>query len=493
MANVTVRPNATVSNTGALTGGATAHAVLADDSDASYVTLDSTSAALRVSFPSPSYTGTLTSQTIRVRAAQDSIGSIQTTAYETATQIGYDNRVFSTTITTVTVLSGLSGNPDNTEVKVGRSSSGGNRRIYEVFLDTYYSAPAGLNVTAPTGTITTALPDVEWEPGLDAGGGPQTYYEVKIFTDAVHDAGGFDPSTSTVNQTSGQVASADTTYTLVTPLTDGVWHAYVRVAQTIGGVDTWTAWDSVEFTADVPALPGNPTVNATGNNTEGWIEIDLDDSGGAAAATHFQVQVSTDAGATYSNLRTVEGGGLIAADGSGDATAYDFDTASGETGYYRARAIAAGAYSAWVTDTASWTGELWRLKHPTNPDLNMAIAVTDVMSARGHSRSARSSSQQPLGATYPVVISDTRGPKTGQLVLRLDSDSERDALDALLDSAVPILIQSRPTDAWEDRWVVIGDTDRELVFDKAWCELTYETLPWTEVERPEDDLEAWPS
>lgn len=265
----TLRPTSTTSNTGTLTGGATAHGVLADDSDASYVTLTAAPQTTLLGLGDLTLPAgaVIKSVALRSRIAETGAGSPELEA--TLDPAGSDPNVTGrsgfinwTTPTTVTLVTDSS--PDFTDSGIDGATllltnarSSGEVRAYEAYVDVTYVALPVPNVTAPTDPVTTTnRPVVIWSNTLDTDGGPQTRYEVRVFTAAQYGAGGFDPDTSSAIDESGIVSSAATTWQGADLLPDDTYRAYVRVAQTVNGVLHWSDWDFIQFdvTVELPAV-----------------------------------------------------------------------------------------------------------------------------------------------------------------------------------------------------------------------------------------------
>lgn len=507
MATTTVRPNATTVDDSdwARTGGSTKHGVLADDSDSTYITSSSSSDSyIWFAFPSPSLPGgaVLVRYQPRIRIRRE-------TSSEIVNVVGYvgaapssqsapsSGDVIFTYMTTVTWSSLTTVTPGagaySASVPYVRIGDTGKYavRVSELYLDAIYAAQPTLNVILPTGTISTAVPTIQWDGTFDGDGGPQTTFQVKLYDATTHGAfGSVDPDATTPYLASGSVSSSNSQWTVSQALGEDTYRAYVRVAQTVNGSLHWSAWDSIEFTVDVDS-PGDPTFTATGENDEGRVLLELDDNAGAATTDHFQVQVDLDG--AWTDLRTPEGGGLVTNTG-GTVEAYDVDAGNGETRSYRARAVSDGtAFSDWVTDSASWSSNTTWLKHVSDPDLNIEVTIRSYPILR---TAARNQAFQPLGRADAVVLSDSvRGLKTGEITFYIESGGRTalDAIDALLATNDPILIQCPP--AWDepDRWVTFGDHERSRVIDSGTKTARFDSLPWTEVAAPEADLENWPS
>ena len=96
---------------------------------------------------------------------------------------------------------------------------------------TYVTIPI-VDVIAPTGTITDdTTPAVHWTRSFDTDGGSQTHYQVQIK----------DAWTDEVVSESGILPGEDTSWQSTTTLPDDNYEASVRVAQTVNGVQHWSA------------------------------------------------------------------------------------------------------------------------------------------------------------------------------------------------------------------------------------------------------------
>lgn len=504
----TLRPTGTTSNTGALTGGATAHAVLSDDSDATYVTFDTVGEAFRVTL------GDLTlpsGAVIKGVAARIRSGLSSAGASDTAITVSYAHPVdpptgiapsssYAITWASIQTITGPSfsasgitdSNVDGEYINVvlATLTVGRNARIYEAYFDATYVEVPEVSADAPTGTVSdTNLPDVEWSNTLDSDGGAQTTFEVKVYTDAEYGAGGFDPDTSTPTATSGITTSSSTTWQVDETLPDDTYRAYVRVAQTVNGVLHWSDWDFTEFTISV-ALPAAPTFTATADNANGRITLAFDDNAGSATTDVFELQRSLDGGTTWETVRQLDAGYLTPSGGT--ASVYDYEAPNGTTRNYRGRALHnySGVYaaSAWVTDSEAWSSATWWLKHPHQPTLNASVTVREFPAV---ARAGRQGVFQPLGASYPVVVTDTRQSREGSVILRSDSFDDQDELDDLIDTGDTLLLQGPATAGWH-AYIKVTNHERARTFNGQGASMVFEALSFVEVDSPTGDVVAWP-
>jgi hypothetical protein len=262
------------------------------------------------------------------------------------------------------------------------------------------------------------------------------------------------------------------------------------VAQTVNGALHWSAWGSgtagsfSTFTVSI-ARPGVPTMTLTSQSASGRIQVELNDNG-ATSTELFETQVSNN-GTTWVNLRTAEGNGYSAPSG-GTATEFDYEAPMASTRYFRTRGIhiypgfvfAASAWSA--TQTSSWTSTLWWVKPLNDPTLSRTVTVRSQPTS---TRVARQGIFQPVGAQNPIAVIDKRAAPSGQIVFRFTSDSDRNAFEAIADDSSVVLIQA-PAGVidWPDRYVALGDYERERAQDTSVGTYTFDSFTWTEVERP---------
>lgn len=157
---------------------------------------------------------------------------------------------------------------------------------------------------------------------------------------------------------------------------------------------------------------------------------------------------------------------------------------------YRARTVhtfdeGTESYSEWFGVGSQWNSDDEWLKHPTDPTLNAKVRL---VSYPGSMTTARKGEHQPLGAEYPIVISDSRGSETGTIKFRCDTSKERRMIRRLINKGVPLLLQCPHDYDEEDKWISFGDHTSEKYVDTAGWETTTEDLPWTRTDRPIGNL-----
>lgn len=493
MTIVRLAPTSTSVNTGAVTGAASAHAALADSSDSSYVTYEYGEVSVH-GFADLSLPSGALPILAQLYAKTKAIGIWSTVRMDTVLSTGSrraDHNVLVSWHVPTEVAAAMFWGVTDSEVDgaggaISNRTMTGNLVAYELALQVLYYLKPTVTVTAPTGTVDENQVTVTWDPIFDpqATSSPH-HFVLKIFTAAQYGAGGFSPgSSSPLFEAGGSTAVSSYTPENMA-LDDGTYRAYVRVSA--GNTpDHWSSWAHSEFTVDAPN-PGVPVLSLTAAPLTGSIEIGLDDTAGDIATNLFEVQRSEDAGVSWVNVRTSTGDGRVT--NAGTVAVHDFEAPNGREVRYRARAFNAAtpSFSQWVEDDVVWSSEDWWLKHATRPSLNLKLrmrtgpADEQVQSNQGVFR--------PLSSSDPVVVSDVRGPKTGQIVILTESLAEREALEATLELQVPMLLQGPVSSEIPERWVVIGDSGTARIVDKAWAPFHDESLPWTEVARPTGPLE----
>ena len=509
MTVVTLRPDASSNYNATVTGAATIHAALSDNSDASYATTPATDDWFQGNFGTTTIPAgaVVRSVVYRLRCGLNAAATKDHLLYWNA---GYQSKTINwTTPTTITLWSlgpdDFGGEIDQSIVDglyltVFGSGTGASiqLRSHEAYVDVTYVALPVAAPSAPTGTITTTnRPEVAWANTLDSDGGAQSAFEVKFYTAAEYGGGGFDPDTTTVTTTqSGVTTGSATTWTPSATLADGTYRAYVRVAQTVNGSYHWSDWDYEGFVIDV-LLPAIPDLVLYPDADDACTHLIVTGQSGDATTDALELQRSTDGGVTWEPVRLPASESGAAGEGGvvlGDtATLYDFEGGNTQTVYYRVRALHdySGVYAAsdWVTDSDAWTdpGQWW-LKSVLTPALNQPVEVHSEPGARLPARQGRF---QALGGTHAIVLSDTRASTEGSIVLRADTDQELAAIRALVDDTGTLLLQGAPDNHWVDKYVQVGDLEVQRLVDKSFVEGWLVTLPWIEVESPSGAITVW--
>lgn len=510
MSVTTLRPNGTPDATGITNvgGAASTYAATSDDSDSTYVRLDNPGSYVVFALENPPSfpAGSLVKWAIcRVRleptGAPSALVSVQIGTDSGAAYAAAGHQISWTAPTTISsaiaatqFIPALPSTLDDlviTLLEPTNSPIGSQVRIYEVYLDITYVEPPEVTVTGPASPVqTTNLPTITWDTTVDSDGGHANAWEARLFTDAQYGAGGFDPATSTATLESSVLVAgrpATTSWTVPEPLPDDTYRAYVRIAQPVNSTQLWSDWEYVEFTVDV-LLPAAPTLVATADDANGRVELDVTGNSGDATTEAIELQRSIDGGATWEPVRLdTDTDGIVTGT---SATVYDYEAPNGTEVDYRARALhdysGEWAASAWAEDAATWFGTDWWLKHPNQQSLNMTVTVRAFEPVE---RAGRQGVFQPVGATAAIVVSDTRSPASGTVTLRTDTASERDGLDALLDTVGTLLLQAPPSHGEPDRYIRVTGSQRARVSGRATMGYRFDTLTWVEVAKPDGTAE----
>lgn len=364
----------------------------------------------------------------------------------------------------------------------------------EIYLDILYANPPSVTGTAPSGTVTTTTaPTATWLYTQGTDGGPESSYQVKVFTAAQYGAGGFSPDTSTATYDSGVLSGSATTHQLPSLTNLTTYRMYVRAAQTVASQPHWSSWSFIGFSLNVTTSDVQ-TVVLTPDNTNARILVTVNRNTGSHAWEYLEVERSVDGGATWISVRGMD---YIAVTGNSYA-AYDYETGNDQDVKYRARAT---WISAGQTITGSWTESststgwvstsVW-LKNPLDPTKN--LAVTLLLPAPDESFPRRQGVFDVLGAARPVVRSDVLGSARGEISLCSQTLAQADSLLALLQTAVLLLQMPDATSAscptpsygWGSKYIAIGGVGKSregrLVTSapRAW------TFSYVEVDAPAD-------
>lgn len=294
MALYTLRPNANWNGDTLFTGtGGSDFAVLADDTDTTYLLRTSTTvpASYETEFGTTTLSADETIVSINLRAristlaadalAQFSIGVItdrngRTVSYGVpVTKQGIISaNTFDLGIKLTSAPNGASWNQtllDNLVVKFTDGATGSvvlppdptNRTyLYALYIDVETAPRPTVTVTAPSGTVTdTSFPAVTWNPTF-SDGSPQSAYEIKIFDSTTYGGASFNPNTSEATIETGIITSTNDGQTLEGDLANSTtYRAYVRVASLVNGNNYFSDWAYSQFSLAINS-PATPTVSA---------------------------------------------------------------------------------------------------------------------------------------------------------------------------------------------------------------------------------------
>ncbi|WP_405620239.1 hypothetical protein [Streptomyces sp. NBC_00076] len=229
----------------------------------------------------------------------------------------------------------------------------------------------------------------------------------------------------------------------------------------------------------------------------GGLTVKAEAAGGGGAA--ITVRGLTTGGPTYtwSLVRIVTGrgtepvrgwsGDLLAQSVVGDiAVAADYEAPLGVPVQWRAILTDAGGVVrlSYTSDPVTLDAEItdvW-LKDPGLPQRSCKVTVATPLPT--WATPARQSVSRVQGRRLPVVISDVRGGKSGDLTVVTETTADREALDWVLSSGSSLLLQWPPGWGEEDMYVSIGDVQAAPVVDYSEFHDRTWVLPLTEVDRP---------
>lgn len=454
MAITTVRPNgATGAANYTVTGAASVQVALNDDLDASYIVRTSTTqtSTVQVEFGTISLTSSQTVRRVRLRVRAATPTASSRIAYTITTTVSgilrlgatYQRKGLAASATTYTgpwFTTAPGGGAwtqaaiDSIQVTVQdyATASGDRATTYELYLDVDVVSQPTVTVTAPTGTVTsTSRPSATWTYS-DTDGDLQTFYQIRVFTDAQYGAGGFGVSTSDYVWDSGAVASGVTTASIDEILPDDTYRAYVRVGKTLNAAPYWSDWAYSQFTVNVTA-PTAPTLTLNHASAQGRVTI----SALGAAPTGFdsqtfELQRSTD----QISWDVVRGGDALLPDGIGLVATSDYEAPRGVTVYYRARAIGVIGSAVFASDwgtTASVVVSndgLWWMKPVDEPQ----TSVSGVRVAPGFSETVIEPVGvfRPIGRNAAVVVSSGIQGYDGTFSISVIGDQEWTDIESIL-------------------------------------------------------------
>lgn len=508
MPTQTLRPSgdALVSANHTFVGGASAHAVTADNSDTTYVRIGPTQALVEYGaiLDFDNYTipaGSVVKWVMpRVRCSVPQDAGQQYAAW----WLGDGTKPFASESAGLTTIMTWSGSARTTDasgaawsqtkinsVQVGYTSlyavTAGfpmwEVRFYEFYVDVVTATQPTVTVNAPTGTITTTTrPTVSWTYTQGADGGPQTYFVVKVFTAAQVGGGGFNPATTTPIYNSGSQFGSANSWVPTADLPNGSLYAYVDVAQTINGAAHWSAWASHAFTLNNNP-PAAPSLSASANNANARVTLTLSSYSvpGGSVETTGVIEFSDDGGTTWTVLR-----GTPADLTTSPNTFYDYDCKPGVARVYRAKIILIDGISITSSAYSSTTGSVtpaptsWWLKCPGMPALNTAVRVR--VDDEKVKRVIPSGVFTPLGSANPLVIQDTSSGATGTYTLRADSLAEDATIRTLLASSQLLLLQSTSSDGSRFWYLRVLDYDDARVIALGSDAHRWVTFNWVEVD-----------
>jgi hypothetical protein len=347
-----------------------------------------------------------------------------------------------------------------------------------------YFANYGLNVAASGGDLTISLAFTPSAPIV-----PGASYQMRIPTKTPTVAPGFRSQIEWLNASGSAIRTRWQTWTVSD---NSVWYwgsmgdiapagaVSVRVSLVYSGLAPATPVyiDRAQFltggltVSAVEAEGGGALITVNGLSIRSpswlWTLTRLDSSG-----TSYPVRGWAD--------------DLTAQTITGDtAVITDYETPLGVPVQWRAaiKNPSGAGYQDYLSDplTLDYTPtEVW-LKDPGLPQRNVRLVVQTPMPT--WKRPARQGVNTVHGRTLPVVISDVRGGKTGDLTVVTETEEDRRDLDWVLSSGGTLLLQWPPGWGEEDMYVSIGDISAAPVVDYAEFSDRTWILPLTQVDRP---------
>lgn len=489
MPTVIVRPTAAVGSGTSVTGAASVVAALSDNSDSSYVTV-SPGGNVICDFPEVTIPGALRSAkaVFRGKAATGTTRVYDTWLLRNGTSGFWDNIFLDGSVNTR--ASDPLSPSQVAQIRVTLDPVVNAAQIMDVWAEGFYASPPTVSVSAPTGTITsTSKPPATWAHTAGADGDVQARAELKLFSQAQYSAGGFDPAVTTPMY-SYTTVGAGSSHTPTAELPNGTYRAYVRTAQSIAGVLQWSTWSYSTYTLNV----AGPTVQSvTAAVVTGGLQVSVTRNTGGVAwdAGVFVERQQPDGSWTFVRgaAPIVNGGANGSVVATNSAVIVDYEAPAGVAVVYRARGsrLVAGLplAGAWVSST----GVAWQLT-----DRRGWLKDPYHSTANGHFRSRRQATRQrrrdrgvhyPVGARYPIVRSDARRARSGQMLIWTDNAAEYAALEALLEADV-LLWQSPPETMLGDLWISPGDVDPQPADQDNLGAKWVWSIQYDEITRPQD-------
>lgn len=479
----TKRPGSTTLSSGITLfgGGGTLHATLSDNSDATYAALAANGQG-QVVFDTLSVPAGAIRQSVvlRLRCRRAASGTIIYAALNNGPTIQFHPPTGSgwSTLASVSQPTVLNG-----DLAAGVSlyfiGQPGTSDIAAAYLDVTYIPLPTLNVTAPTGTIAVTQPTVTW---TYTGDYPQSRFHVKVFNSAQYGGAGFNVDASTgIYDSSEQIGSAHSFVpTLNLPNAD-TYRFYVKVAQQVGSVTQWSAWDFTQPTVSVSAADV-PVLAVTSQSLYGKIRI-VATNGGSPVWEFVTIERTADGGATWTPVRSANRQPVS----GGTFTVYDYESGNGELVQYRVQSIvtdpAGDIASEWSTATApvAWTSPGTWLKSLTQPALNRTLYIESLPTLK---RRIPRGIIDIAGRPDPIVISDTRKLFESTVTFITVTDAQRDGLKALFATSETLLLQTPEEDGFGSHYISCGDVDENRPSRTSQEVSRTFTVPFNEVSAP---------
>lgn len=344
--------------------------------------------------------------------------------------------------------------------------SGLTSRIYEFYVDLNYNQQPTVDIIGPVSPVVDTTRPIITIDYDDPDGDPQDAARFRVFTAAQVAAVGFDVEIAT------PIAAADwipgqTNQWLCNrelPNDDYVVYAQVRQRWTVPG-DTpgsvgefRSEWDSYPFTVDVDGPP-QPTITATPNDVTDWVQVDLVAGTGGFATETYNVEYSDNAGVDWDYVR---GGYQVLAASDGSAVVFDYTAPLNLTRWYRTyayRTLTGVKVSSDVSENALATPNQleFRFSDPLAPTLNMQANVSDDQPEWSRAQGVSVPLTESGGKAFFKVVNGALGSQRGtmELVFVDRDDALWDRMTALWTVGREILWKY-PTG--KTQWIMIGST-----------------------------------
>lgn len=349
----------------------------------------------------------------------------------------------------------------------------------------------------------TRRPFLDFQYG-DAEGNWPDKWEMKVFTDVVHDAGGFDPDTDPVadgsgiqdfvvggsNPPSGSAPNPpfNTHYywrtNLVLP--NGVYHQYTRIRQ--GHDGQWSDWDAHEFELDVNLpYPAYPKFTAEAEETEARVKLTVKrETFGIQPDKYTIERQDIDDPLVWHRVRGLET--PLAYVGSTMYTHYDYE-APGNTSL---------TYRAFLYDSTTLDDEpsppayqyltlpikhVW-LKQVLEPSRNVRFPVNETWLTRTSYLDQKT--HRPLDRKLPVVVKGLNQGDSFDLTFLIIGQDLYRTLMFHMERDIIFLVQT-PKEMW------FMKKEKMSIRDHLWDELHneepawYVTVSFIEVDPPEEE------
>lgn len=312
---VTLVPDGTVTNVGTvITGAATAHLALSDNSDASYLTQDTTNDRIVVSVGTwvmPANKKILAIRNVLRQKHTHAAGAWNIDTYNRiekapgvyaalgAYVTGLAEDVLATTYGAWEFNHGVDTQAEIDALTIEHKAdafTNTNRYLYKSSVELYVLTQPVAGLTAPAATGAALAPLFSWS--YTGNGEPQKKFYIYVYTKAAVDAVGF-----AIGQVAGKLwESGVTTSTPSVQMPAGIlaagtqYVAFIAVAKDFNGGDYWSPWSSrYDFTTNVAPVvdvtgPATPVTN-TNRPTTTWTYTDAENNPQDA----FEVAVFTAA------------------------------------------------------------------------------------------------------------------------------------------------------------------------------------------------------